>query len=364
MIRAAVMPAPGKPVEIREVPEPELAPGAALIRTVRADVCGTDVHLRDGRLAGVPYPIVPGHVAAGVLEKVRGDVTDVDGRPFREGDAVTFYDVDRTCHACHACLVAKAETRCPHRKVYGITYGLGDGLLGGWAEKIWIRPGVRLIRLPDGVDPELAVAAGCGLPTAFHAVERAEVRTGDTVLVQGTGPVGIQAIALAKSAGAARVLAIGAPPLRLEIAKAFGADVTFDLAETDLDSRREAILELTGGHGVDRVIEAAGHPSTVPEALTLVRDGGTVVIAGHYTDAGEVAINPHVHLNRKHVDLRGCWGSEFRHFHRSFEWLGRVAGELPFASMVSKVYALGDANAALDDIAGLRVVKALIDPVG
>jgi len=85
---------------------------------------------------------------------------------------------------------------------------------------------------------------------------------------------------------------------------------------------------------------------------TLLAPPLRLVIAGHYTDAGEIAINPHVHLNRKHVDLRGCWGSEFRHFHRSFEWLGRVAGELPFASMVSKMYALGDANAALDDIRG------------
>ena len=74
-------------------------------------------------------------------------------RALREGDAVTFLDVHRTCNACWYCLVARASTRCPSRKVYGITYGLSDGLTGGWAQQIHLKQGTRCLRL-DGVDPE------------------------------------------------------------------------------------------------------------------------------------------------------------------------------------------------------------------
>ena len=150
MIRAAAIAAPHAPVEIVELAAPALEPGAALLRTVYSEVCGTDVHLQHGRLSGVPYPLVPGHVSVGRIEAMRGPITDVEGRAFREGDLVTFLDVHETCGACYQCLVAKQTTRCPARKVYGITYGAEDGPLGGWAEQIWMKPGVKMIRLPGG----------------------------------------------------------------------------------------------------------------------------------------------------------------------------------------------------------------------
>ena len=172
-VLAAVMPGPDKPVELRELPEPELAANSAMMKVTSSEVCGTDVHLQQGKLAGVPYPIIPGHVSVGVLEKIRGTIHDINGHPFAEGDAVTFLDVHRTCHACWYCQVAKASTRCPRRKVYGITYGVDDGLTGGWAQKLYLKPGTHCIRM-DGVDPMLFMNGGCGLPTSLHAVDRSE----------------------------------------------------------------------------------------------------------------------------------------------------------------------------------------------
>src|SRR5690606_24259930 len=160
------------------------APDSALLRVTCSEVCGTDVHLQHGRLEGVPYPLIPGHVSVGVLEAIRGQVCDVNGRPLREGEVVTFLDVHRTCGASWYCLVARAATRCPQRKVYGITYGLDDGWAGGWCDVIYLRPGTRILPL-DGVTPERFMAGGCGLPTAVHAIERAEIRLADTVLVLG-----------------------------------------------------------------------------------------------------------------------------------------------------------------------------------
>src|SRR5947209_10145300 len=115
---AAVILAPRVPVEVREVPVPDPEPDSALLDVELSEVCGTDVHLRAGRLAGVPYPLIPGHVTVGRLEKIRGNVRAVTGRALQEGERVTFLDVHRTCNACWYCLVAKATTRCPQRKVY------------------------------------------------------------------------------------------------------------------------------------------------------------------------------------------------------------------------------------------------------
>ena len=137
-IRAAVMTAPGEPIEVREFSRPSLEPGALLLETVFSEVCGTDVHLHDGHLAGVPYPIIPGHVNVGRVAETAGEVTDVEGEPLRSGDLVTFLDVHETCGKCWYCLVAKAATRCPHRRVYGITYSAEEGLLGGWSQAIYL----------------------------------------------------------------------------------------------------------------------------------------------------------------------------------------------------------------------------------
>src|SRR6266545_6518133 len=221
MTLIAVISAPKASVELREVPAPTLENNSALLDVELSEVCGTDVHLQRGTLPGVPYPLIPGHVSIGHLGQIRGKLFDVEGRPLREGDRVTFLDVHRTCNACWYCLVAKASTRCPQRKVYGITYGLDDGLCGGWAEQIYLKPGTRCIRLD--ADAETFMAGGCALPTALHAVERGEIATGDAVLVLGSGPVGISAIILALMRGALRVLCIGAPPNRLEAASQSGA---------------------------------------------------------------------------------------------------------------------------------------------
>src|SRR2546429_9499522 len=93
MTLAAVIPKPNAAVEIREFPTPDLEPDSALLAVELSEVCGTDVYLQQGRLQGVPYPLVPGHVSVGRLSKIRGNLIDVEGRAFREGDRLTFLDV-------------------------------------------------------------------------------------------------------------------------------------------------------------------------------------------------------------------------------------------------------------------------------
>jgi threonine dehydrogenase-like Zn-dependent dehydrogenase len=359
--RAAVIPAPGHAAEIVELPVPALEQDSALLQVELSEVCGTDVHLRAGRLSGVPYPLIPGHVSVGRLSAIRGALTDVYGRALREGDLVTFLDVHRTCNACWHCLVAKASTRCPNRRVYGITYGAVDGLAGGWAETMYLKPDTRIIPL-DSVDPETFMAGGCSLPTALHGVERADIMLGDTVLVLGSGPVGLSSIILARMRGAGIVLCIGAPAGRLHAAQAVGAGAVLDFTSGNAAERLEWVLQHTAGRGADVTIEATGAPEAVIDAMRYTRDAGRVAVLGQYTDHGEVAFNPHSQLNRKHLDVRGVWGSDYSHFHRSVELLRDAQRAAAWEPLRLERYALADANRALDLVAEGAVIKALIDP--
>ena len=356
------MTAPHAPIELWDMDDPPMEEGSVLLETLVSEVCGTDVHLREGRLSGVPYPIIPGHVSVGRILEARGVERDALDAPLAPGDVVTFYDVDRICGRCYHCAVAGQPNRCPSRRVYGITYSARDGLLGGWAERIYLRPGVRVLRVPDGLTPDDVIGGGCGLFTGFATVERSALAMGDVVLVQGAGAVGLACAAFAMLRGAARVILLGAPKQRLELARRLGADVTMDVGHTSEAERAAAVAQLTGGHGADVVLEATGKPSAIAEGLRLVRDGGTYVVAGHYTDGGDVTINPHRDLNRKHIDLRGQWGTDFHHVVRALAVLARHSDRLPFAKVIGARYGLADTNRALDDVAAMRVTKAVVDP--
>jgi L-iditol 2-dehydrogenase len=356
------MPGPKRPIEIREYARPDLPHGSALLRTARSEVCGTDVHLWHGRLAGVPYPIIPGHVSTGTLEAVRGDLRGIDGATLREGDRAVFFDVHRTCGRCRACAVHRTPTRCRARRVYGITDPADEGLFGGWSQAVYLEPGVHIARLPDAVSFDQYIGGGCGLLTATHIIERAGLRAGETLLVQGTGAVGLSTIALGRLSGASLILAIGAPANRLDLASRMGADRVFELTTTSIEERREHVRALTHGEGVDVVVEASGSPRAFEEGPYLARDGGRYVVAGHYTDAGDSAINVHTAINRKHLDIRGCWGSEPAHFLRALTFLEELGPGIPFSAIGERTYRLDQLDTALTDAQSMRITKALVDP--
>ena len=212
------------------------------------------------------------------------------------------------------------------------------------------------------------MAGGCALPTALHAVERADIEIGATVLVLGSGPVGINAIILSLMRGALRVLCIGAPDHRLEVASEVGASDVLNFERDDEADRLRWVLERTNGRGADVTIEATGAPDAVVQAMRFTRDAGRVVVVGQYTDHGpvstEAAFNPHLDLNKKHLDVRGCWGSDFSHFYRGLQIVSDPDRLAPWAKLKTRLsrYGLAEANDALADVKDGRVMKALIDP--
>lgn len=361
LVKTVIMTKEGK-IELAEQPRPTLEDGAVLVKTAYSEVCGTDIHLLNGHLAGVPYPIIPGHLSTGIIEEVNGEISDIDGKYLEIGDPITFLDVHETCHNCWYCLVAKTSTRCPKRKVYGITYSSEEGLLGGWSQYIYLKPGVKVIKLKDSSFLRTFIATGCGLPTAIHAVERSDIKLGDTVAIQGSGPVGLMAAICAKLRGAFHVIMLGAPDHRLQIAKAFGVETIINIMEDDPQNRVQLVLENTNGRGADATIEATGVPSAVTEGMEMTRDGGTYTIVGQYTNTGSVRINPHLHINKKHLTIKGSWGSDLSHFYLAVKLVEKYSDIMPFEKIITKEYSLEEAAKALSDVEHLRVMKAIINP--
>jgi threonine dehydrogenase-like Zn-dependent dehydrogenase len=180
--------------------------------------------------------------------------------------------------------------------------------------------------------------------------------------VQGSGPVGIAALAVAKSAGAGCVIVIGAPKSRLEMARRFGANETIDIGEiTKATDRIAAVRGLTGGYGADVVLECVGHPSAVIEGMEMCRDGGKYLVLGHYCNAGTVEFNPHV-ITRKQLQVFGSWSSEPRHLKAAIDFLAVTKEQFPFASMVTHRFPIEKANEALQATANWQSAKSVITP--
>jgi L-iditol 2-dehydrogenase len=235
-------------------------------------------------------------------------------------------------------------------------------LFGGWSEYIYLRPGVHIVTLPEGLPWETFIAAGCGLPTALHAIELGEIRFGDTVVVQGSGPVGLSAAILAQLRGAGQVMVIGGPSIRLEMAQRLGADMVISIEEHNIEMRQDQVRNLTYGRGADVTIEATGVAGAVSEGMGLTREAGRYVVVGQYTNSGVTDFNPHLDLNQKHLTVRGCWGTDVSHLYRAVQVLARYHTRFAWAEFITARYPLEKAESALREVAAQRVVKALIVP--
>jgi threonine dehydrogenase-like Zn-dependent dehydrogenase len=217
--------------------------------------------------------------------------------------------------------------------------------------------------LPDNLSPEEVIALGCAGPTAIHGViEVAGINVGDTVVVQGSGPVGIASAMYAHLAGASRVILVGGPSSRLDLAREIGVgDVHIDIFEFPNASERLRLIEdaTPGRRGADVVLECAGVPEAVEEGWHMARRGGTFLALGQYTDRGAVALNPHL-ITRKQLRIVGSWGFAEKHYLGHIEALPRLAARFDLSRLITR-YRLEDANNALRDMGTGRVMKPVFD---
>jgi 5-exo-hydroxycamphor dehydrogenase len=186
------------------------------------------------------------------------------------------------------------------------------------------------------------------------------VQPGESVIIQGAGPVGLSCLVLAKLGGASPIVVVGAPPSRLELARKLGADLTVDISDLkDSESRVQAVKGVIGE--VNLVIEATGFPEAVGEGLELVKTFGRYLVMGVFSDLGPVPINPSF-IVRKNMQLYGSVFWEPKHLHRVIQLLAAHNDTLSLQDAVTHRYGLADATSALEDVEGLKCVKAVIDP--
>jgi L-iditol 2-dehydrogenase len=368
--RAAIVTDVAGAVEVRDYDLPRPGPGEFVLAVELCGMCGTDAHIYRGRLASVRFPVLLGHEIVGRLAALGEGVTaDHAGRPVRLGDRVGVFPA-LSCGRCYECTVRGRPGSCPDRRP---SYGFASPadrppyLTGGFATHLYASNAGTVFYRTD-LAPEVAVLQE-PLSVALHGVERAGVRIGSTVVVQGTGAIGLMAVVAARTAGAARIVAVGGPAARLTLAAALGADEVVDLERVpDPAKRRKAVLDELGG-GADAVIGTAGSPESFAEAIGLVADGGVLAELGNFTDRGSIPFNPYTDLLKRDITIAGVYGAGpdmQRRYHAALTVLGR--GGLPFDQLVSHRLPLARAREALEALGGgysldgRDVVKLAIDP--
>jgi threonine dehydrogenase-like Zn-dependent dehydrogenase len=256
-------------VGVMEKPIPEPGPNDAVIRTTAALICTSDTHTVAGAI-GERTNITLGHEAVGVIHRLGGAV-----RGFKEGDRVAVNAIT-PCFQCENCL--RGYTSQCEQMLGGFKFtNVKDGNM---AEYFHVNNAQgNLAPIPDAIPDEKAVYCADMLSTGFMGAEHANIPIGGSVAVFAQGPVGLMATVGARLLGAGLVIGVENVPRRQELARRFGADEIVDFSKRDPVA---AILDLTGGLGVDSSIEALGSEQTLMNCVRATRPGGTISNVGYY----------------------------------------------------------------------------------
>ena len=354
--RACVLVEPNR-VETWDVPVFDPEPGGALVRIIAGGVCGSDVHIKKGEAGVIPFPIILGHEGVGRVEKLGANTdTDYAGVPVKPGDLV-FWAPIALCHRCHSCTVLE-ETPCENSTYFE---DASKPNWGSYADYGWLPRGLAFFRVPDGADVDAIIALGCALPTALRGFDRCgPVRLGETVVVQGAGPVGLSAVLIAKLAGAREVIVIDQHENRLKVARDLGATAVVSLKETR-EERRRQVYDRCGPSGPDVVVEAAGVLPAFPEGVDLTGNHGRYIVLGLWGATGEQPISPR-DTTLKNLTIAGATFPKPKHYYQAMHLAARVQNTLPLGSLVTHRFGIAQATTALDMTARGEVIKAVIDP--
>lgn len=332
-----------------------------VMRVRRVGICATDLHLLEGHI-GDPFPLVPGHEFVGEVAAIGDAAAELRG--LAVGDRIAV-EMQLPCGDCPRCAEGRYNlcerddpaAGLPVGREYGINIPrtAAPGLWGGYADYLHVPAEAIVHRLPDTIPWDTAALVE-PLAVSFRAVQRGRVSAGDTVVVIGPGPVGLLISAAAKIAGAARVVMVGTRPNRLELARRFGTDATINSRE--VDDVRAAVAETLGGLA-DVVIEIAGVTEAQSLAVTLVRRGGRVVLAGACGWGADVTFGADRDLLTREIDVLPSFLSAGG-YEPSIAALTEAA--YPYAELVTHRFLLEQVSDAYDVVREKRddVIKAVL----
>jgi D-arabinitol dehydrogenase (NADP+) len=287
-MKAVVYDAPRR-FTVTEVPTPDPGPQEVRVRVVQTGVCGTDLHLHEGRFMAA-YPMVPGHETVGVVDALGGSVEQL-----RVGEQVVV-NPNASCGHCAYCREGRSL-------LCDALTGVGSNLPGGFAEHV-VAPAAQVFSA-EGLDVDTAVFAE---PTscAAHGIDVIAPRHGSTALVLGAGPTGLLLAQLLRAAGASHVTVAAPTIFKLELATALGADRTYQMDRGDLAGDVRALRDLSGRKGYDVVVDATGAARIAEVLVPLTRNGGTAVFYGVTDEEDVVTISPY-DVFRRELTIKGSF---------------------------------------------------------
>ncbi len=293
-VKAAVFMGPGKDFDVREFDVTQPPSGYAQMELIASGICGTDLHMHNGKLA-TGFPSIKGHEFVGKIVEANED--ELKKFDMKIGDAV-IADIAVPCGECILCKNGD-DANCVNMKVTnGGSIDVAPYLYGGFAEMNYT-PLTNLIKIPESVNPSAAAVFACPGPTAVHATELAKKAGVDftkinTAVVQGLGPVGTFAVIYLKALGVKNVYAItaGNDITRENTALSLGADRIFNLTREGVEKVTEELKKENGGLGVDLCFEASGAPSAILQGFDILRNRGVYLVPGQYSASGGIEIQP------------------------------------------------------------------------
>jgi alcohol dehydrogenase len=325
-MKAALMRAFSEPLQIEDVPDPSPPPDGAVVEVRATGVCRSDWHGWMGHDPAISLPHVPGHELAGVVAAAGPEV-----RGFAPGDRVTV----PFCCGCGRC----DPCRHGHTQICDADFQPGFTAWGSFAERVALpRADLNLVRLPEALGFVEAASLGCRFMTAFAAVRRVEA--GDWVAVHGCGGVGLSAIMLARSLGAADCAAAG-PAATLELARSLGAAHAVDARASD---PVEAIAELTGG-GAHVSLDALGSATTCANSIRCLCKRGRHVQVGLMLEDDRTAPIPMDRVISYELELRGVHGMAVGHYDALLRLI--TSGAVDPGRLIGRTIGLADAGAEL-----------------
>ena len=369
--RANLLEKPKGNFVIGRYPVPDPVPGSLLMKIELCGVCGTDVHTWHASAddVGCEYPISLGHEISGTVAALgKGSTSDFIGRPLKIGDRIGVIPAIH-CHRCYFCAIAKTPEKCTHWKTYG-TWPRADQephFTGGYGDYLYIHDPNSVVLKSEASAERTAFLEP--MAVVVHSLLHARIKIGDTVVVQGSGPIGLLTTACVKLAGASRVIATGAKNRkRLDLARQMGAD--FTVCHLDLPTEKER-KEFVFEHslnlvGADVVINTVGTPEAFKESLNFVRNSGVLVEVGNFVGSGTIDFSPCRDLLTKGLTIIGSFDNEAEHFVRSLPLIADP--RIPLEKLITHQVPLGDVQRCLEAIGhggklnGKEIVKIMINP--
>jgi len=348
-------------VELREYEVAPPEPGGILLEIIRANVCGSELHIWRGYHPTVKMGSALGHEMLGrVLTLGDGVETDFAGRPLHPGDRVACaYFI--TCRKCPACQAGRFNLCENCYRFWSRPADMPPHFHGAFATHYYVHPDQYVYKVPDGVPDASAASANCALSELLFALDQAKVSAGEQVVVQGAGGLGLCALAVARERGA-RTIVIDGIPRRLDQARRFGAGAVVDMREDETPERRAArIQELTGGPGADVVVEVTGVPAAFSESVLLARPGGRVVEVGNISPGRTTPFDPGT-LTRQSVQILPAMRYHPWYLKRALDFLEATRNRYPFEALLDAEYPLRDVGRALEDSDQRKVTRATLIP--